>query len=257
MMLNRRLYQFPLSLYCEKTAWNLDAKQLAHETVNLVPGPHMLTAWRLAGIRTLPVLQDGDVHVGDSTRIALHLEGSCPHPALLPEDPQQRADVLALEQHFDDIGEHVRRCVWSLAVDSPRVHDIFFHGYRTRITWLEKLLRPVLRQMIRRTFDVYPARVNASWEQVMRTLDELEQRLKGNTGAYLVGNTFTLADLTAAAMLAPLIGPEESPWPDHHVTDGNTEQRQLFRNRVAGAWVLRIYREHRRLPSSSMALRVR
>lgn len=246
----RQLFQFPLSLYCEKSAWTLDAKQLAHEKVNLVPGPqHMLKAWRLAGIRTLPVLRDGNERVGDSTAIALHLEARYPNPALLPGDSQTRADTLVLEQQFDDIGDHVRRCVWSLAIDSPRVHDIFFRGYRTRITWLEELLRPVLRLMIRRTFNVYPEYVNASWVHVMQALDGLEQHLEGDPSRYLVGNSFTLADLTAAAMLAPLIGPEESPWPDHHVTDrNNADLRRQFRDRVAGEWVLRIYRDHRKCP---------
>lgn len=248
--LRRQLFQFPLSLYCEKSAWTLAAKSLVHEKVNLVPGPqHMLTAWRLARIRTLPVLRDGDTCVGDSTAIALHLEAHYPNPALLPGDRHQREDVLALEARFDETGDHVRRCVWNLAIDSPRVHDIFFRGYRTRISWLEKLLRPVLRLMIRRTFNVYPGHVNASWTHVMQALDGLEQHLEGDSSRYLVGNTFTLADLTAATMLAPLIGPEESPWPDHHVTDqGNAELRRQFRDRVAGEWVLRIYREHRRCP---------
>lgn len=247
---HRQLFQFPLSLYCEKSAWTLDAKALAYDKVNLVPGPqHMLTAWRLAGIRTLPVLRDGNACVGDSTAIALHLEAMYPVPALLPADPRQREDVLALEARFDETGDHVRRCVWSLAVDSPRVHDIFFRGYGKRITWLEKLLRPILRLMIRRTFDVYPEPVNASWGHVMQALDALEHHLSGDASRYLVGDCFTLADLAAAAMLAPLIGPEESPWPDHHVTEQHSvELRRQFRDRVAGEWVLRIYREHRQRP---------
>lgn len=242
---SRRLYQFPLSLYCEKTTWNLEAKGIAYTHVNLIPGPHMLTAWRLAGIRTLPVLLDGNVAVGDSTDIALYLEKTYPSPSLLPTNPEQREAVLSLEQYFDDIGDHVRRCVWSLAVDSPRVNEIFFHGYSTRHPVLERLLRPVLRQMIRRTFDVRPARVTASWQHVMNALELVEQRTNGNAGCYLVGNAFTLADLTAAAMLAPLIGPEQSPWPDRHVTDGNADQRALFRNRPAGEWVLHMYQQHR------------
>ena len=241
----RHLYQFPLSLYCEKTTWNLEAKGIAYTAVNLIPGPHMLTAWRLASIRTLPVLLDGNVAVGDSTDIALYLEKTYPSPSLLPSNPEQREAVLSLEQYFDDIGDHVRRCVWSLAVDSPRVNEIFFRGYATRHPVLERLLRPVLRQMIRRTFDVRPARVTESWRQVMNALERIEQRIKENAGGYLVGSSFTLADLTAAAMLAPLIGPEESPWPDHHVTDGNADQRKLFRNRPAGEWVLRMYQQHR------------
>lgn len=54
----RILYQFPISHYCEKTRWNLDAKGLPYEVRNLVPGVHVLVVKRLTGTRTVPVLVD-------------------------------------------------------------------------------------------------------------------------------------------------------------------------------------------------------
>ncbi len=43
----RTLYQFPISHYCEKTRWNLEAKGLSYRIENLLPGPHRLVTKRL------------------------------------------------------------------------------------------------------------------------------------------------------------------------------------------------------------------
>jgi hypothetical protein len=40
MLATRILHQFPISHYCEKTRWNLDAKQLEYRVKNQLPGPH-------------------------------------------------------------------------------------------------------------------------------------------------------------------------------------------------------------------------
>jgi glutathione S-transferase len=241
----RRLYQFPLSLYCEKTRWNLDWKKLEYRTVDMMPGAHVLTAWRLAGQRTLPILQDGRVCSGDSTRIALYLEQHYPEHPLLPADAAARQAILALEDFFDELGEHVRRCVWSLAVDSPAVSEIFFREYAGLMRWSGKLGQSLLRQMIRRTFDVYPADVEASWSRVFDSIAKIGKILDDNPAGYLVGNRFSLADLTAASMLAPLAGPEESPWADRHVPVTANERRRELRATSTGQWVQEIYRRHR------------
>lgn len=245
----RLLYQFPLSLYCEKTRWNLDWKKLDWQPVNLIPGPHAFRAWALARQRTLPILVDGKNRIGDSTDIALYLESTYPQHPLLPTDSRQRREILALENEFDALGADVRRCVWSLAVDSPDIDVLFFRGYDNQQRRLGNWMRPALRQMIRHTFDVWPAPVERSWHAIFRILEKLEARLHGDARAYLVGNAFTLADLTAASMLAPLTGPTGSPWidskiPAYALTE-NQSLRAGLRKSLAGQWIQGIYTEHR------------
>lgn len=248
MPVNERiLHQFPLSLYCEKTRWNLDSKGLDYRCDDLMPGLHRWTSWRLARQNTLPVLQDGATVVGDSTRIALHLEEKYPERPLLPTDPEARRRALALEDYFDELGVHVRRLVWSKAVGTPEVSSIFF-GFNGYAGW-QKLLargtRPMLRQMIRSTFDVYERPVAHSMEQVQAGLERVETLLGGNPDAWLQGHDFGLVDLTAAAMLAPLVGPENSPWASSRLPPVGVEERKLLWDTVAGQWVLRVYREQR------------
>lgn len=248
MSLDQRvLYQFPLSLYCEKTRWNLDAKGLDYTGRDLVPGLHAPTAWRLAGQRCLPILVDGQHRIGDSTKIALYLENTYPERALLPVDEAARKRVLQLEDFFDELGDHVRRYCWSLAVERDEVSDIFFNfsGYSRWQRMLADSSKPLLRQMIRRTFQVYEPRVADSWEKIQNTLLQMEDWLQGNVNHYLVEDRFTLADLTAASMLAPLFGPENSPWTDVRMPPLTQQFRAESRSTLAGQWVLRIYRDYR------------
>lgn len=243
----RTLYQFPLSLYCEKTRWNLDHKQLPYRCRNLVPGLHLPVARALAGISTLPVLRDARGTVGDSTAIALWLELHYPRQPLLPDTPVARGQVLALEGYFDELGDHVRRCVWSLAIDSARIDRIFFGfaGYGTLAQGLGRVGMPVLRRMLRWRFHLDDTRVIDSWQRVMAGLDHVEQLLAANPSGYLVGDRFTLADLTAAAMLAPLFGPDDSPWSTARLGLGDNPGRDRLRRRPAGQWVQTMYRAHR------------
>jgi hypothetical protein len=54
-------------------------------------------------------------------------------------------------------------------------------------------------------------------------------------------------------MLAPLIGPEQSPWPDHAMVVPGTAGRQQLRETVVGRWVLNQYAWHRGEASQRLA----
>lgn len=246
---SRKLYQFTLSHYCEKTRWNLDWKQLDWQAVNLLPGPHIPVAWWQARQRTLPILVDGKRAIGDSTAIALYMEQHYPEYPLLPADNALRQQVLALEAFFDELGEDVRRCVWSLAIDSKDMDRLFFHGYSPRQQQLGRWMRPALRQMLRHTFSIRPRQVEASWQAIFAAIRTLEDQLQNDAGRYLAGDHFTLADLTAASMLAPLTGPPGSPWADQQLPeDARTTYaglRHQLRHGTVGQWLNRLYATHR------------
>lgn len=249
----RVLYQFPLSLYCEKTRWQLEYKRIDFICRNLMPGLHVFTAWTRAHQRSLPILKDAQQTIGDSTNIALYLENKyAEYPLLLTNEIQQQK-ILQLEDWFDELGIHVRRKCWSLAIDNPNIVDIFFNfqGYNKNQRFLSKYSKPLLKIMVRRTFQIYPSEVEMSSHRVDDAFIQIETWLQGNPDYYLVGDCFTLADLTAASMLAPLLGPENSPWTDAHLSNLAQDQREELRNTVVGQWVLRIYKDHRKQNSTS------
>src|SRR5258705_41123 len=63
---------------------------------------------------------------------------------------------------------------------------------------------------------------------------------------YLVGDVFSVADLTAAALFYPLVQPPEFPYPwPRPLPAWLQEDRALLSERVAFRWVGEMYRRHR------------
>jgi glutathione S-transferase len=100
---------------------------------------------------------------------------------------------------------------------------------------------PIGMAWARRRYRIYPDDVEASRRKVEAALDLVEAELDG--GEYLVGEGFTVADLTASSLLFPLAWPDETPYdlpkPDRW------EFREDLADRPALEWVREIYRRHR------------
>ena len=241
----RTLYQFPISHYCEKTRWHLDHKGLDFQVDNLFPGLHRLKSKRLAGIVTLPILQDGDNVIGDSTQIALYLEQHYPDRPLLPADAAQRAEVLELEEQFDRLGVHVRRWLYGQIKQWDSVMHAMLKVYRPMLG-LRDLMKPVLINGVQKLYGVTPQRVDKSQTALLEGLALIESRIHGDPSRYLVGDQLTLADISAAALFAPLFTPPGTPWEGVAGYDGKT---QTFLDELhahpGGQWILRRYAEDR------------
>ena len=242
-MAERILYQFPISHYCEKSRWQLDHKGLAYRTVNLLPVTHRVRTQCLARTNTVPLLRDGKRRVSDSTKIAYYLEKYYPDQPLLPKAGDARARVIELEQQFDRYGVHVRRWVYGQILDRSEVMTALV-GDCGLPGPLERLAKPLVREAIRRGYAINPQRVMRSEQRVEEALVLLESELKKGQGQYLVGDRFSLADITAASMLAPLISPQGSPWDlfdETTLSPTLRKQMENWRARPAGKWLLAMY----------------
>jgi len=245
-MSSRLLYQFPISHFCEKTRWNLDYKGLDYRVRNLMPGPHRATAQRLARTSTLPILDDGGLCTGGSTAIALYLEARHPEPSLLAVAGEERQQVLALVHAHDELGEDVRLWIYSELLRWPDFGRVFFGSYAPPARWAGYAMTPVLRRVLTQVYRINPGTAAQSRLRVLDAIQRLEATLRQNPGGYLLGSRFTLADLTAAALFAPLLGPAGSPWA------GSQPQpialwalRQELAARCAGQWIQRLYNSYR------------
>ncbi|WP_224370414.1 glutathione S-transferase family protein [Hyalangium versicolor] len=245
----RTLYQFPVSHYCEKARWLLDAKGLPYQLQNLMPGPHRRLTKRMAQASgSVPVLVDGTVALGDSTEIALHLERTYPTPPLLPPPGPERDRVLELEDYFDGVGIHVRRWAYGYILDGGDVGRFFFGAYAAPQRWLGRLLAPVLKSVIRRQYRVTPTKVEESRVKVLAAMDRIESETQKDPSRYLVGSSLTLADITAAALLGPLLAIEGTPYafrPELPMPKAIVQMAEELRKRPAGQWALRRYQEDR------------
>jgi glutathione S-transferase len=246
----RTLYQFPISHYCEKTRWHLDAKGLSYSVHNLTPGMHRRVTQRAAGITTVPLLLDRGTPIGDSSQIALHLERTYPEkPALLPSSGPEREHILELEEFFDDVGIHVRRWIYGHLLEGSVLASIMFPPGPGRL--FGRVMLPLIKSSLRKLYAIRPDTVEESRRRMLEGLDRIERQIDGDPSRYLVGNSLSLADITAAALYGPLIAPPSSPWkerPGVAYPSAALEMRAQVRARPAGQWVLRRYEQDRRHP---------
>lgn len=241
------LWQLRLSHYNEKVRWALDHKRIPHVRRSLLPGLHILQARRLAGSpATTPVLTFDGRSVGDSTQIIAAVERRWPQPPLYPGDEAQRRRALELEEFFDEeLGPHIRRALYhELLPHTKLAVPLFTDGQRLPARILVRTMFPALRAGIRQTLKINAETARASRARTVAAMDRLESEI-GPSG-YLVGDSFTIADLTAAALFYPVARPAEFPYPT--VADPPRSARDfldsLYR-RPGGAWVAEIYRRHR------------
>lgn len=211
-----KLYQFAISHYCEKVRWALDYKGLNYETVNLLPGQHVKTVRNLTGkASSVPVLDhDGHVVQGSGAILDYLDQTFLEHP-LTPADPEIREQVLAWERRLDEEAGPAIRCysyhhflqrpkivVPMLAAGTPFYNRILLSLAFSRVD-----------ETMRQWMKINEKTADKS-RQVMETLlTELTDIYSKR--AFLVGDQFTRADLTAAALFAPMFQPAEYPvpWP--------------------------------------------
>jgi glutathione S-transferase len=241
------LWQLEISHYNEKVRWALDYKRIDHVRRSLLPGIHALTARRLTGHGdTTPVLTIDGRSIGDSTRIIAELEARWPDPPLYPADPDSRRRALALEDFFDEqLGPHVRRAVYHELLGHPElVRPLFSHNQPPAARALLRAAFPALVVGMRRKLRISAPAAFQSRAMTIAAMDRLEHEL--GPGGYLVGDSFTIADLTAASLMYPIVRPPSFPYPS--VTDPPEAARELLDSlagRPGGQWVAQMYERHR------------
>ena len=242
------LWQIKISNYNEKARWALDYKRIPHRRVDPMPGAHMLVALALTRrTATFPVLKIDGRAIGDSTRIIAELERRVPDPPLYPADPTDRQRALELEEYFDEnLGHDVRRFVfWHLMLEPEFMRARAAELTTPRQGRLLAAGLPVFAAMLRRRYSISDSSAAQSLLKIRAGMRLIEDTLEGSD--HLVGDQFTVADLTGAALLGPLLGPPELPYrdPEASLPAGLQQVVAELRGLPAGAWVARTYERHR------------
>lgn len=248
----RLLYQFPISHYCEKTRWNLEAKGLPYEVRNLVPGVHVLVVKRLTGTHTVPVLVDQGKAFADSNAIAAHLEQAYPDRPLLPAGEASRARALELEAYFDKkAGRAARQWIYGQLVQAPgSAVAVMLESYSAPVRLLGRALGTRIEGVLRKQYRLNPEGVAAARATLIACLERIELETQSDPKRYLVGNALSIADIAAASLLGPLVAPPGSPWDTTEARARETtpirELRAELSTRPGWAWVLARYANDRR-----------
>lgn len=241
------LITFRLSHFSEKARWMLDASGTEYRETCWTPffhiGPALLHG-RTA--TTVPILRHRSGYVQDSTRILHWLDNNMPGFHLLPRDALLRAEVLEIEERFDRVGSHVLRYVYSLLMDDAAlVTQLWTPDSSALQRRFIATSFPLLRAVFRRRFDLSEQRVAHSRKVIEDGFAFLDQTLADGR-EYLVGNTLSAADITACALLAPLIGPDEHKmYSRSGVRERLAPQIGDWLTRPSAKWVRRRYRERR------------
>ncbi|HKU38195.1 MAG TPA: glutathione S-transferase family protein [Polyangiales bacterium] len=237
----RVLYQFPISHYCEKARWVLDYKGLGYRIHNQLPGPHVLPNLRRTGKRTVPLLVDGDAAISGSHAIALYLEAQAGGPPLLPPSAAGRAELEKLAHYFDDeVAPQVRRYAYGLILPRTELfREVFFRDYGPLARAIGRAMAKPLGREIGRMYRVRAA-PNQALDVVRTAADRVEGMLRGGA-RYLLDDQLSLADITVASLLGPLVGPPRSPWPDDFDIPELRALREELRSRPIGDYITAQY----------------
>ncbi len=240
------LWQFAISHYAEKARWALDYKCVPHIRRSLFPGPHIARMKRLSGQTAVPVLElDGRI-IFDSTRILQALDQAYPATPLYPSDPAERERAVMLEGFFDEeLGGYLRQWAYFILLPHTTAVTAMFAGNSTASQRLFlRVMFPAVRPLMRRAMRVYPAPAEAARVKTIAAMDRIA-RETGRSG-HMVGDRFTAADLTAAALLSPLVIPEERPYKIQvKLPVEFIEARERLSEHPAFKWAAEMYARHR------------
>jgi len=241
------LWHIELSHYNEKARWALDYKGVPYERKVPMPGLHGPVALALTRgkQRRLPILKLGGRMIGDSTDIIAALEEHTPEPALYPADPAERAHALELEDYFDEeLAPEIRRFGWHHMLNEPdAVAKALFRGQSPGRERILRLSFPAARAMTRADYSIDPDTDAVPRAAILAAMDRLEAELDG--GEYLVGDSFSVADLTAASLFTPIVRPPERPFLPEAVLPALEQFGDELMARPGGQWILNMYRRHR------------
>jgi len=245
------LWHIPVSHYNEKVRWALAWKEIEHERKAPPPPANMVVSAVLTrgASKTFPLLQLDGRPIGDSTEIIAALEQRQPEPPLYPDDPSERERALELEEFFDEeLGPHIRLFGWHELLrdrDMGGVAKASLPGSLRDFGPAQTAAAAGAKVFVNLRYRVSDEdRAELARSKVLAAMDRLDDEL--GDGEYLVGDSFTVADLTAASLFYPLVLPPEGPQLLGDPPDAIERFREPLRERRGYQYVTEMFRRHRK-----------
>jgi len=245
-MVERILYEFPHSHFCEKARWALDFKGLDFRRIPLLPGWHVLTTKRYGKYSSVPLLIDEGKPIQGSGKIMTYLDEVYSESVLTLGD---KAECYKCEKDIDEnIGVALRAFFYFYCLkykdfvtsafmqNSPRWQKIVF-----------SLQYPFLARMIKQSYCPNEDAAIEAGKKLINGMDRLWNDLDGRP--FLRQQGFSRLDITVCSLLSFIARPAEIPivFPEIPKDVMIQEWDERLRSHPLIGWVQGIYRSHRQI----------
>jgi glutathione S-transferase len=163
------VYGFTVSPFVRKTVVFATEKGLKVEVKPMRPGKDNAELLATSPFGRIPGFRDGDFTISDSSAIVAYMDATKPEPLLIPTDPQSRARTVWFDEFADTIINPVMSTVFFNRIGAQK-----FRGQAGDLAAADAAERDGLPPLLHYLEAVIP------------------------TSDYLVGNSFTLADISVA-----------------------------------------------------------
>jgi glutathione S-transferase len=238
------LITIPISHFCEKARWALDRAGVPYLERAHLQVVHWFFVKRAGGGWTAPVLRCGSLVLPESAEIVRWADSRGGLGLY------SSAEAGALERDFDArLGPHGRRWMY----DAIRGEGGLVQRYGvTGVPAWERRAVPVAFGLVAKVIDrrlaITPESAAESLGVVREVFDSVASRLEDGR-RYLLGDSFSAADLAFAALSSPVVVPLEYGVPLPPLDDLPDRMAGVVRElraHPAGEFALRMYREERR-----------
>ncbi|WP_293346523.1 MULTISPECIES: glutathione S-transferase family protein [unclassified Microcoleus] len=246
-----RLITIPISHYCEKVRWALDLLKIPYVEEQHVPAFHRSVTRKYGG-SSVPILVAKSGIFTDSTDILHYLNTlSSSDFCLYPEQAELRREVEELEELFDTrLGVDIRNWGYYYRLDNRQT---------MRKAWCKgtplfervgfEIAFPFISAKVRQLYSITAESAALSLQGIREVFEIVNQRLADDR-PYLAGDRLSAADLTFAALAAPVLQPREHPVLVAKIEELPIDMAAVIKElqaTVAGNHALRLYREQRQV----------
>ncbi len=246
-----RLITIPISHYCEKARWALERLEINYIEEPHPPLFHRLATSQSGGGTSVPVLVTKVGTFNDSADILQYLDQITPvNQKLYPSEPKQRHKVEKLENLFNaQLGPSTRLWFYSyMLANRELILKLFCAGVKPVEQEIFRIAFWPIQQAMRQKLNITAESAASSHDKIKRIFATVNDHLAdGRT--YLVGNSFSAADLTFACLAAPSVLPSQYgvkvPQLEELPSEMAATIREL-RETPSGKYALRLFREERR-----------
>lgn len=244
-----RLFTFAPSHFSEKARWALDRTGLAYTEERQTPLLHRLALRRVGAGPSVPALVLPGRVLKDSPSILQFADGHLPpERRLYPEEPELRRLVEEYERKVGkEIGLSVPRWAYFYLLSrKDLVLQLFSPGVGRGQLLVFSWLFPLIRFLMRKGLGINRESTRRMEARISAHLEEAAGLLAGKD--YLFGDRFTAADLSLAALTAPLLGTPGyggTLAPFAEMPEEARQTAEIWRRHPVASYVERIYKLHR------------